>query len=234
MRKTAIALLALGLVMATTAYASNAVRISQIYGGGGGGTSNTYKYDYVELFNNSGSAVDISGWQLQYGSATGSSFGSSSFNYATVPASQTIPACGYYLIRCGSAGSGGADLPVTPDFAPATINVSATTGKFVLTKDGFTNQPCADYLSGGDNYPPVDLVGWATANCYETAAGPGTDGAHVLVRGGGGMTDNDNNSTDFTSTLQPYAMHNSSMTNADCIATPTQSTTWGRIKTIYK
>jgi hypothetical protein len=214
MRKIAIALIALGLVVATTAYASNPVRISQVYGGGGG----YYKCDYVELFNNSGCPVDIGGWSVQYGSATGSTFGSSTYNYALIPSGATIPACGYYLIT-GACSTAGADLPVTPDLKIPTspplwqFNLSATTGKVALFNDQVFNRTCAQALAVA-----VDLVGYGTANCYETANAPGLDNMHVLVRAGAGAVDTDNNSTDFSSVAEPYAMHNTaSPRNPDCI-----------------
>lgn len=234
MRKTVIALVALGLVVASSAFAANAVRISQVYGGGGGGTTNTYKYDYVELFNSSSAAVNIGGWALQYGSATGTTFGSSTYNYAIIPTGATIPACGYYLIRCGSAGSGGADLPVTPDYLSATINVQAQNAKFVLTTTQTFNQTCAYWLGPPTGAGYVDLVGFGTATCYETTVAPTLNGAAVLVRGLGGLTDTDVNSADFTVISHPYAMHNSTMTNPDCVIVPATSETWGRIKTIYR
>lgn len=45
--------------------------ISQVYGGGGNSGA-TYSNDYVELFNRSTASVDLSGWSLQYASASGS------------------------------------------------------------------------------------------------------------------------------------------------------------------
>ena len=103
--------LVLGMVLAQSAFAANSVRISQLYGGGGT-SSGAYQYDYVELFNNSGSTVAIGGWTLQYGSASGTSgLGSTpGSNVGLIPAGATIGPCGYYLIQCGSAGSGGVAL----------------------------------------------------------------------------------------------------------------------------
>jgi hypothetical protein len=193
MRKVTIALLALGLVVATTAFASNVVRISQVYGGGGS-SSGYYKYDYVELFNNSGCPVNIGGWTLQYGSATGS-FASNTFGIATIPAGATIPACGYYLIQCGSAGSGGIDLPITADFANAVgPNLSGSSGKVAIFSDAVTNRTCAQALAVA-----IDLVGYGTANCYEgAAAAPVEDVTHLEQRGNAGATDTDQNGNDFT------------------------------------
>jgi hypothetical protein len=59
----------LGLLAASSAWAVGDVVISQVYGGGGG--SGYYKYDYVELYNRTDTAVDVSTWSIQYGSATG-------------------------------------------------------------------------------------------------------------------------------------------------------------------
>src|SRR5919206_1747452 len=57
---------------------STTITISQIYGGGGNSGA-PYQNDYVELFNKSTSLVDLSGWSIQYTSATGTgNFGSSS------------------------------------------------------------------------------------------------------------------------------------------------------------
>src|ERR1019366_7627129 len=46
--------------------------ISQVYGGGGN-SSAQYQNDFIELFNRGTSAVSITGWSVQYASATGSS-----------------------------------------------------------------------------------------------------------------------------------------------------------------
>jgi hypothetical protein len=232
MRKATLVFLALGLVVASTAYASNAVRISQVYGSGG----QYYKCDYVELFNNSHSPVDIGGWSVQYGSATGTTFGSSTYNCALIPNGATIPACGYYLIT-GVCSANGANLPVTPDLAiPGggigwQFNFSGTAGKVALFNDQVFNRTCAEAQAVA-----IDIVGYGTANCYETAPAPASTTTTVLVRAGGGMVDTDNNSADFTGQTQPQPMHNAAYgANADCvIATPTMGSSWGQIKTIYR
>ncbi len=48
---------------------ANDLRISQVFGGGGG--AGYYLYDYVELFNAGTSSISLDGYSLQYGSATG-------------------------------------------------------------------------------------------------------------------------------------------------------------------
>jgi hypothetical protein len=197
--------------MATMAHAANPVRISQVYGGGSGGY---YKCDYVELFNNSNAPVNIGGWSVQYGSAGGSSFGSSTYNIAKIPSGATIPACGYYLIR-GYCGTAGADLPVTPDLVPASgwsFNFSGIAGKVALFSDQVMGRTCAQAQAVA-----IDLVGYGGANCYETAPAPELDVSSVLVRASGGAVDSDNNSTDLSKVAEPWPMHNSaSPQNPEC------------------
>jgi len=221
MRKVTLLLLALCLALATTASASNPVRISQIYGGGG----SYYKSDYVELFNNSSSPVDIGGWSVQYGSSTGASFGSSTYNYALIPSGATIPACGYYLIR-GYSSTSGIDLPVTPDLSPASpatwsFNFSGTAGKVALFRDQVFGRGCADAQAAA-----VDMIGYGAANCYETAAAPTGDASSVLVRAGDGAVDSDNNSADFSKVAAPLTIHNSaSAHNPQCANSPPEAPT---------
>jgi len=214
MRKVTLVLLALGLVVATAAFASNPVRISQVYGAGG----NTYKCDYVELFNSSNAPVNIGGWSVQYGSATGSSFGSSTYNYALIPAGATIPACGYYLIT-GACSTAGGNLPLTPDLTiPGggigwQFNFSATSGKVALFNDQVFNRSCAQAQAVA-----IDIVGYGGANCYETAPAVAGDNFSALVRAGAGMVDTDNNSSDISKVAQPVTIHNSSSPpNPDCV-----------------
>lgn len=232
MRKTVIALVALGLVVASSAFAANAVRLSQVYYGGGGSTS-TYLRDYVELFNSSSVPVNIGGWSLQYGSSTGS-FASNTFTIAVLPAGATIPACGYYLIECGSSGTSGTPipLPITADFLNTTgPSMSGTSGKVALFTDQILNRTCAEALA----VPPVDLFGWGTATCYEGHVAPAVNYTSVAVRGNGGLTDTDDNLADFTNTAEPYPMHNTaSGTNPNCTVVPAMSETWGRVKTLYR
>ena len=49
---------------------STSVVVSQVYGGGGNSGA-TLKNDFIELFNRGASAVDLTGWSVQYNSAAG-------------------------------------------------------------------------------------------------------------------------------------------------------------------
>jgi hypothetical protein len=235
MKRTLTPFLALALVVAcaASAMASNAVRISQVYGGGGGSTG-VYLYDYVELFNNSGVAVNIGGWSLQYGSATGTSFGGSAGNIANIPAGVVIQPCRYYLVQVGSAGTAGVDLPVTPDLVTAGPNISQTTGKIALINNQTGNNLCNGNTSGAIY---VDVVGWGpTANCFETSPAPVASSTLTEVRKTDGAQDTDNNSSDFLATATAtVTVHNSqSPPNLACVSVPTMPATWGRVKMLYR
>jgi predicted extracellular nuclease len=82
------------------------VAISQVYGGGGNSGA-TYTNDFIELYNPGNSAVDITGWSVQYASATGTS-------WQVTALSGTIQPGNYYLIQ-EAAGSGGTTPLPTPD-----------------------------------------------------------------------------------------------------------------------
>ncbi len=217
MRKAANFLLAvtLGTGLASSALAATNVRISQVYGGNGG----TWNQDYVELYNNSPSAVAIGGWTLEYGAATNTT-GFSTVTVFQIPAGKSIPACGYFLIGLATAAAGSA-LPVTPDASTSAINASSSTGKVLL----INAPPAAVGCSGNVNPEPaswLDEVGYGTGlpNCFENAAAPALSTTTTLVRAGGGDKDNDNNSSDFTavsSSANP-PRNSSSPPNPSCVA----------------
>ncbi|HEY9025088.1 MAG TPA: lamin tail domain-containing protein, partial [Burkholderiaceae bacterium] len=117
--RSATALLA---AIAAPSFASTSgVVISQVYGGNG----NTFASDYVELFNAGASAVSISGWSIQYGSATG--IGNFASNGVTA-LSGTLQPGQHYLVQL--ATTTGTALPAAD--ATGTTNLSGTAGKVVL------------------------------------------------------------------------------------------------------
>ena len=225
------ALAAIGL-LASSALAANAVRISQVYGGGGGSTG-TYLRDYVEIFNSSGTAVNIGGWTLEYGSATGN-WGSSAGNIFTFPVGTMIQPCSYLLIEAGAPGTAGSALPIAADFSTVTtgFSMSATSGKVGLFTAANANLACGSEIAG----TLVDKVAYGTANCAEGTATPTLNSTNVAVRGLGGMTDTDSNQADFSvQTTASVTLHNAaSGTNANCLSTPSMNSTWGRVKQIYR
>jgi hypothetical protein len=232
MRKIVITLLAFGLFAASTATASNVVRISQVFGGNG--TSNAYNQDYIELFNSSGSDVDISGWGVEYSSSASSAVwgggGSTWQTWCVLPAGSTIKACGYYLVGA-ALSTGGTPIP-TPDFnaASTNMNLSGTTGRVGLFSAYFNGTICTT-----EGSLLVDKVAYGNSNCPEGATGaPAPSTTLAIFRALGGMTDTDNNSADFA-TGTPAPRNSSSALNALCTPpVPTTPATWGKVKTIYR
>jgi beta-lactamase superfamily II metal-dependent hydrolase/fibronectin type 3 domain-containing protein len=199
---SAIRTLIVALAFLTVApMARGAVVISQVYAGGGSGTAGTaYTKDYVELFNNGGSSVVLTGHSLQYGSATGNLGGSASQIFAFT-AGTTIPAGRYLLVALGAAGAAGAAVP-SPDFTTTNLSMGAGAGKVALANVaaalgcGATATPCAL-----PHASIVDIVAWGSSNNAEggapitSAAMNNTNGA---IRNANGCTDTDNNNADFT------------------------------------
>jgi hypothetical protein len=226
---TSVAALAVCALVASPSFAANAVRISQVYGGGGSGSAGpTYNKDYVELFNSSASAVNIGGWTIEYGSATGN-WGSSGTNIFTFPANTMIQPCSYVLVASATGSAGGGTLPLTPDFTFA-IAASATAGKVGLFNAVNTNLACGSEVAG----TLVDKISFGTGNCPETTATAALSTTTGAVRNNGGIDDTDNNVNDFTVTTAPVPRNSASPQNAACLPVPTQSTTWGAVKSIYR
>src|SRR5437899_2456005 len=173
--------------------------ISQVYGGGGNSGA-TYQNDFIELFNRGAATVNVSGWSLQYTSATGTgTFGSSTSSIT--PLSGSLTAGQYLLVQEASNAAVGAPLP-TPDVTDSTpINMSATGGKVALVNTttplgcNGASTPC----SAAALATIVDLIGYDGANFFEGAApAPTLSNATAAFRIGGGCVDTDSNGADFT------------------------------------
>lgn len=175
--------------------AGKTIRISQVYGGGGGSTG-YYKYDYVEIFNSGTTAVDIGNWSLQYGSA----YNNFSGLYA-IPTGTLIQPGKYLLFQMGSVGSAGIDFPVTPDFTTS-INMSGSSGKVALANinTGLGCGATASLCSLPDSRIE-DLASYGAASNPEGSFtinnGVALTSQQGGVRKGGGCTDNDINRDDF-------------------------------------
>ncbi len=134
--------------------ASAAVVINEVYGGGGNSGA-TYKQDFIELFNKSSSAVDLSSWSVQYTSATGSS-------WAVTNLTGTLPAGSHYVVREAEGAGGTTDVPSD---VTGTIAMSATAGKVALVNSTVALSGCATACK--DLASVVDFVGFGTtANEY--------------------------------------------------------------------
>lgn len=205
---------------------SSTIVISQAYGGGGGSTG-TYLFDYVELHNISNVPQLLTGFSIQYGSATGQ-FASTAANLYAFVAGTSIPAGGYLLIQCGPTGSAGAAFPVTPDIITGNLTMSGTNGKVALANQatalgcGATATPCSL-----PNAAIIDLVAWgATANAEGGASvnnGVALTSVQGSVRKTLGCTDTDNNNLDFNVVTAPVPRNSTSTINLCGAAAPNLS-----------
>jgi uncharacterized protein len=178
-------LLTIGLASNRTGIAaaqSDGVVISQVYGGGGNSGA-TLTNDFIELFNAGTTAVDISGWSVQYASTSGTSWQVTSLSGTLQPGQ-------YYLIQ-QAAGAGGTDPLPTPD-ATGSIAMAATNGKVALVNNSTA-------LSGScPTDGVVDFVGFGSANCFEgSGATPTLSNTTAALRLDDGCQDTDDNAADF-------------------------------------
>ena len=94
------------LVVPAARSASPDIVVSQVYAGGGNSGA-SFTHDFVELFNRGSTAVDISGWTVQYASAGGTSWQATALSGSIAPGR-------HYLVQLATAAAVGAPLP-TPD-----------------------------------------------------------------------------------------------------------------------
>ena len=210
-------------------YTSNAqVVISQVYGGGGNSGAQ-YTNDFVELFNRGTASVDISGWSIQYASATGPSTAPFAWAVNSIPAGTSIAAGKYYLIKLAAGTTASSALP-TPDLDVTTspINMSGTAGKVALVNS--TTALTGTTLTVGTY---VDMVGFGpTASYFEgTAPTAILSNTTAAIRLNGGCTDNNANNTDFL-VAAPSPRNSSTATNT-CSTAPNIAITSPVNATIY-
>ena len=204
-------------------FTSNAqVVISQVYGGGGNSGAQ-YLNDFVELFNKSTVAVDVSGWSVQYASAAGTAW-----SVNAIPALTSVAPGKYFLIKLAGGTTSGVALP-TPDLDVTTspINLSGTSGKVALVNSA--TALVGSTLTAGTY---IDLVGFGTGSAFEgTAAVAVLSNTTAAIRINGGCTDNNSNNTDFT-VGTPSPRNSATATNI-CSTSPSVSITSPTNATIY-
>ena len=145
--------------------------ISEVYGGGGNKGA-AFTHDFIELYNPTDSAIDLSGWSVEYFSSSGNSGGKHDL-------SGSIPAGGYFLIEEGGGGEG--DPLPTPD-GEGTLSMSGSKGSVKL------------YDASGAE---VDLVGYGAASLSEGSPTKALNNSTSAQRDANG-TDTDDNSADFS------------------------------------
>jgi hypothetical protein len=187
--RTATPAPSISLTVQAAVPAPTSVKISQVYGGGGNSGS-TYKNDFIELFNQSTSAVDITGWSVQQLSAAGTG----TWNLTPLcPSGPCSIQPGHYFLVQESAGTSGTTNLPTADVI-GTLALGASSGKVALVDNSVA-------LSGAcpSSAAIADMMGYdSSATCFETAPAGTLDNLSAALRKGNGCTDTNNNSTDFT------------------------------------
>ncbi|MGI4757567.1 MAG: lamin tail domain-containing protein [Janthinobacterium lividum] len=188
--------------------ASSTVVISQVYAAGGNSGA-TYNADYVELFNLSSAPVNITGWSLQYFSATAAA--TSTPTISPVTGTVILQPGQRYLIQA-TPGTTGVALTNAADQTSSNLAMGAAAGRIYVT-----NSTAA--LSNASGCPTnyVDFVGYGTtANCFETARAPQPTVSQPIARTNA-CVDTDNNASEFA--LTSAAARNRSAAATPCAAT---------------
>jgi len=159
--KKVFAAAAMAAALAGVGSADAALYISQIYGGGGAtAAAPLYSNDWIQLYNSGSTAINLSGYSLQYAAANNATTYSSSNTHNL---SGTVGANSYFLIQEG-CGTGLASTATDPIYnltlgTFAGLNMAATAGKLALFSTGFVANVSTQSASVANL---VDLVGYGT------------------------------------------------------------------------
>ncbi|OCX54424.1 hypothetical protein BEL04_09255 [Mucilaginibacter sp. PPCGB 2223] len=214
------------------------VVISQ-YWGSVGSSGAPYNSNFVELYNPTTSDVNMTGWSVQYKSATSAG----TMNVMAFPANSIIRAHGYFLISLGSSSTPVSSNPLpTPDAVGATQ--VASSGKIALVASTTAISIPAPPANNPDTYPNVvDFLGFGTGvdlvwegtgaagagtgtsgtKCFERKANASSTAATMISTGtdylAGNGYDSDDNANDFLliANINP---HNTSSPIAGVFVTP--------------
>jgi uncharacterized protein len=182
---------------------TSSIVVSQVFAGGGNAGA-SYTNDYVELFNRGSSAIDLSGWTVQYAPASSTSW------QVTALAGSIAPGR-YYLVQLASTASVGSPLPAAD--ATGTANLASSGGKVALVRDVVGLSCGASAGSCSSAQFVEDLVGYGTATDYEgSGPAPALSSTTAAVRDAGGCGDSNANTTDFTA-VAPVPHNGSSAAN---------------------
>ncbi|MDF8265868.1 lamin tail domain-containing protein [Luteipulveratus flavus] len=193
---SSLALAALALTPSAHAASPDLV-VAEAYGGGGNSGA-PYASDFIEVFNRGSAPVDLTGWSVQYWSASGTTA-------QRTPLTGTIAPGRHYLVKeADGANTSAAPLP-TPD-ATGTIAMSSSAGRVAVVN------PAGQV---------VDLVGYGNASASEGGTAPATSNTTSVSRTNP-CVDTDNNAADFTAgTPAPQTSATAAVTCTDGPPPPT-------------
>ncbi|NUP31437.1 MAG: hypothetical protein HOU01_06930, partial [Streptomycetaceae bacterium] len=164
------------------------VLVAEVYGGGGNAGA-TLTHDFVELVNKSAAAVDLTGWTVQYRSATAAA----GTAWQATALTGSIAPGGRLLVAEAKGQNGTVALP-TPDVA-GSIAMSATAGTVAVaaTADRLT---CSTPDECAADTRIRDLVGYGNAAVREGSPATGASNSAALARDAS-SDDTDDNAADF-------------------------------------
>ncbi len=181
----AIAGLVAMTALPSTVRAAGSPVISQVFGGGGLPGA-TYKNDFIEIFNPTGTSISLAGWSVQYSSAVGVP------SWSVTPLAGSVGPGRYYLVQEAAGPGGTTNLP-SPD-ATGTIAMAPNHGMVALVHG--TTALTDDCGAGG---AAVDFIGYGgSASCFEGATyTPNINSGKAAMRVDQGCQDTDENAKDF-------------------------------------
>ena len=157
----------------------------------GGSNGAAYKNKFVELYNATDHDVTLDGASVQYRSASGTAAAS-----RAAALTGTIKAKGYYLLKAGSNGDNGADLPAA-NAEDTGLNPSGTKGTLFLVAGTEKISPAVGDTTKDAQI--IDALGYGTTNTFETAAATApTSNSDVKSLNRTDGADTNDNSKDFT------------------------------------
>jgi hypothetical protein len=162
------------------------------------GTTVVHDDEFIELYNPTNQDIDLTGWQVQYKSATGPTFGT----IATL--SGTIKARGYFLVAHDNFTGPTAD--VTYSSATSHSGGNIRLGNDQMGTDPLKNTGVVDKLAWGTGNTPEGTAALAisnanAANTYERKANAASTNVSMADPAADGLKgneyDSDDNSVDF-------------------------------------
>ncbi|MBS5749442.1 MAG: lamin tail domain-containing protein, partial [Actinotignum schaalii] len=182
---TALMVPGVSLLPAFAAPDGSGIVINEIYTRGGSSGS-TYTHKYVELYNPSSAAIDLSDLTLGYSASHGKNISSK------VALSGSLDAGAYLVVSAGSNGSNGVQLP---EAATSPINLGAKGGIVVLAPSSRIDAALADPATA------IDLVGYGNASVAEGEAARVGSNSQMAANSASRIpngADTNNNAADFS------------------------------------
>lgn len=173
------------------------VLVNQVYGGSDDGYAS---HSFIELYNPCDAAVDLTGWELQYRSSTDG--GDTAWHELSLTG--TIPAKGYYLVRCAAVADPSGDYQVPAGDQEWDVALHNKGVAVALFSQDVTLEETFSGAITDENRPQgyVDLLAVQGNDAEEAQIPPAYEGAYSDIQSKkkairrNAFTDTDNNQTD--------------------------------------